>query len=137
MMPLGLLALESSAQEMSLRPGEEDARAEELSLSMPLILEGIVLGPDRAPAVGAVVVTSAGGKAVTDQDGSYRLEVHAPLEAESVQVTAVARGGAGSLAASTSVGLFAARITRVGPLVLASSTTCQPSWLPTFGGLPG
>ena len=60
-----------------------------------------------------------------------------PLEAESVQITAVGRAGR-NLLASTSVPLLApSGPMRVGPLLLAQGGTCSPSWLPTFGGQPG
>src|SRR5262245_12258619 len=69
-------------------------------------LEGFVLAPDGSPAEGAVVVSSAGGKAVTDFAGSYRLEVEVPPDATSVQLTAVSSAGR-SLVASASVALSA------------------------------
>jgi hypothetical protein len=102
-----------------------------------VVLDGIVFGPDGAPAVGAVVVSSAGGRAVTAVDGSYRFEVEVPIESQSLHVTAVGAGN-WSLLATASVGLTAApAITRVGPLVLALSGGCSPGWLPTFGQEPG
>ena len=64
-------------------------------------LEGAVSNPDGSPAEGAVVVSSAGGKAVTDSSGWYRLETDVPVDAASVQVTAV--GSAHGALASTSV----------------------------------
>src|SRR5262245_38675405 len=72
-----LLALATHARAQVAHLGEEDPRTEEPlpSQSLPFVLEGLVLEPDGAPAVGAVVVTSAGGQAVTDADGAYRLEV--------------------------------------------------------------
>jgi hypothetical protein len=103
--------------------------------SLPTVLEGRVFESNGAPAVGAVVVTSAGGRAVTGLDGRYRLEIRVPLEVESVQVTAVSDDGG---TASAAVDPFAAqRITVVGPLVLALGMGCQPRWLPTFGKDPG
>src|SRR5262245_30775662 len=81
-------------------------------------LEGFVLAPDGLPAENAVVTSSAGGQAITDAAGAYRLEVDVPLEATSVEVTAVDSAG-GNLVASTSVPLSAARpLTRVAPLPL-------------------
>ena len=60
-----------------------------------------------------------------------------PVEAESVQITAVGRAGR-NLLASTRVPLLATSgPMRVGPLLLAQGGTCSPSWLPTFGGQPG
>jgi hypothetical protein len=103
-----------------------------------LVLTGQVLRPDGAPAGGAVVVTSAGGRAVTRTDGSYEIEVELPLGAESVQVTAVAASaGGGSLVASARASLVSGGRTPVDRLVLTATASCEPSWLPTFGEVPG
>src|SRR5262245_52644964 len=100
-------------------------------------LEGLVLTPDGSPVEGAVVVSSAGGKAVTDVAGRYRLDVEVPPDATSVQVTALGKAG-GSLVASTNVLLNGAtRSARVESLSLSLVTSCSPSWQPTFGGVPG
>mgnify|MGYP001363851805 CR=1 FL=1 len=110
-----------------------DAWASESAL-VPVTFEGFVFEPDGAPAEGAVVVSSAGGKAVADRSGRFRLEARVPLDAESVQVTAVGRAGR-NLVASTSVALNAPLAqAQVGPLLLSQGGTCSPSWLPTFGG---
>jgi len=104
-------------------------------LRVPTVLEGFVLAPDGAPAEGAVVLSSAGGQAVTDHAGNFRLELSLPLDAESLQLTAVGQGGNG-LVASSRVPLTAASAwVHVGPLLL-SSTSCSPGWLPTFGSEP-
>ena len=97
------------------------------------VLHGSVLQPDGSPAVGAVVVSSAGGAAVTDAEGSYRLELQVPLAVESVQVTAVGASGRTRLA-SRSVSVLGGAGGTVGPLLLADASTCSPAWLPTFGG---
>jgi hypothetical protein len=55
---------------------------------LPMTLEGFVFGGDGRAAVGAVVVTSAGGEASTDSRGYYRLDVHAPLAADRLLLTA-------------------------------------------------
>jgi hypothetical protein len=104
--------------------------------SRPVVLEGLVVSPDGAPVEGAVVVSSAGGQAVTDRDGRYRLEVGVPLDARSLEIT-VAHSGDGNLLASARVELGAeVQAVRVAPLELAVGT-CVPDWLPTFGGQPG
>src|SRR5262245_7092171 len=104
---------------------------------LPFVFEGFVLDPDGSPAEGAVVVSSAGGKAVADGCGFYRLEAPVPLDAEQVQLTAVGRGGR-NLLASSKVGVSAAPgFARVGTLSLAQGGSCSPGWLPTFGGEPG
>ncbi len=96
-----------------------------------------MLAPDGARAEGAVVVSSAGGQAVTDGSGRFRLAVQVPRDAQSVQVTAVGRG-ATSLLGSAGVALFGpSGLFSVGSLCLAPVTRCPPSWLPTFGGQPG
>jgi hypothetical protein len=102
------------------------------------VFAGRVLFPHRASARSARVTTSAGGQASTAADGSFALEVDVPIEADSVQLTAVAGAGVGSLVASARVdSLASGRITRVGDLALAATTSCQPTWLPTFGEHPG
>jgi HYR domain-containing protein len=125
----GLLARLGSAQQLA--PG--DALGS-------LVLEGFVLEPDGDPAPGAVVVSSAGGKAVTDAAGSYRLELAWPGEAASVQVTAVGSRGTNTLASATvacgTVALGTAGALRLDPLRLTQGSSCSPSWLPTFGPDP-
>src|SRR5262245_50933155 len=72
-------------------PGREDAlvdSAGELAARMettpsetyPLVILGCVVDQDGAPCEGAVVVSSAGGRALTDARGDFRLEVDAPLD---------------------------------------------------------
>ena len=100
-------------------------------------LEGFVLAPGGSPAEGAVVVSSAGGRAVTDVAGNYRLVVEVPFDAASVQVTAVGRTGT-NLVASARVALSGATSTsRVDPLALSLGSGCPSSWIPTFGEQPG
>jgi hypothetical protein len=75
---------------------------------------------------------------VTRTDGSYEIEVELPLGAESVQVTAVAASaGGGSLVASARASLVSGGRTPVDRLVLTATASCEPSWLPTFGEVPG
>jgi hypothetical protein len=118
------------------RDGQPLGRVEE-EPRIQVTFEGIVVDPSGAPARGAVVVSSAGGRAIADRNGSYRLEVDVPADARSVQVTAVG-GASGALVGSASVDLTAgSALARVAPLELASESACQPSWLPTFGQEPG
>src|SRR6185295_9162926 len=90
---LAALALGGSASAQDLRRLEGEGAPtdvqEEVESRVPVVLEGFVSNPDGSPAEGAVVVSSAGGKAVADVRGWYQLEAPVPLEAESVQVTAV------------------------------------------------
>src|SRR5262245_45143704 len=83
---LAVLAVAARAQgSATLGPEELDGIEEP---GAHVVFEGFVFAPDGSPAQGAVVVTSAGGKAVVDASGHYRLEVRVPREAENVQVTA-------------------------------------------------
>lgn len=134
------LTLGSSALARSPIPPQHDREVEQLEIprgsnSVAFTFAGVVRSPNGRPAQGAVVVSSAGGEAITDSDGNFLLETQVPREAESVQVTAV---GGGKLLASQSVTLVPStgNVT-VAPLQLAVSTTCTPSWLPTFGEAPG
>ncbi len=121
-------------------PAAAQAEGRTTAATDPSVLFGHVHLPDGTPAAGAVVVSSAGGQAVTRTDGSFELAIEGPRDAESVQVTA-------SASALASTGILMARA-RVGPLApgrrisagrlfLAASSTCQPDWIPTFGGQPG
>ncbi len=102
------------------------------------VLVGRVVDPDGMPATGATVVTSAGGQAVTNAAGDFRLEVEVPAEAAIVRVTAVMGAGTGSLVGSASVGeLQRFGTTAAGTLMLEQGASCDPSWLPTFGEQPG
>jgi len=86
------------------------------------------------PAEGAVVVSSAGGRAVTDGTGGFRFAVYLPAGAERVQVTAVMGSGTGTLVASGLVdGLTRWGETPAGTLFLVEGGGCEPSWVPTFG----
>ena len=105
-------------------------------VSQPLIVfEGIVFDSDGAPAEGAMVVSNAGGKAVTGRNGNYRLETEVAAGAQSIWITAV--GAAGQIASRTVELLAGQQLAWVPPLELATGTSCQPSWLPTFGSVPG
>lgn len=115
------------------RGGEEPARH--------LTLEGVALGPHGAPAEGALVVTSAGGRAVAGVDGTFRLALELPAEARALDVTVALSAGAipwigHRRVDTTQVG----DVLPLGVLTLASGASCQPEWLPTFGAhddLPG
>jgi hypothetical protein len=102
-----------------------------------VVLEGSVLDPEGAPAQGALVVSSAGGRALVDASGRYRLELWLPRAAREVQVTAVGASGT-NLLSSTRVELAVPlEVVSVGPLLLSQASGCAPGWLPTFGEAPG
>ena len=96
-----------------------------------------MLDADGAPAVGVVVASSAGGRALTGRDGRYRLAVQVPLEAESVEITALADDGGGSKVHASSRASGTSSVTTVDPLVIALGADCQPRWLSAFEGHPG
>jgi hypothetical protein len=102
--------------------------------SVTHVFEGIVLGADGAPADGALVESSAGGRATTDLGGFFRLEVRVPTEVESVQLTATARDCASDVSIVAPV---APGATFVEPLVLDPSPRCRLGWLPAAPRLPG
>lgn len=119
----------------------ENIRSTRSAPSKPISIEGQVLLPDGRPAAGAVVVSSAGGLAEVGADGQYLLEVEVPLDAEAVQMSAIANGAGGSLSARRTLsvpgpggttGTIDAEV-----LYLSAGSGCSPDWLPTFGGLPG
>ena len=131
-----LLALSFTAAGAGAEPVQPARALPHDELRVPFVFEGFVAASDGSPVENAVVVSSAGGKAVTDARGWYRLEASVPAEAESVQVTAV--GGAVQGVASTRVVVAASSgRSSVEPLFLARGGSCSPEWLPTFGGHPG
>jgi len=78
---------------LATSPSPEHARTESVSSdeSPAFTFIGFVNEADGTPAEGAIVVSSAGGQAVTGAEGSFRLEVRVPSDSESIQLTAVGR----------------------------------------------
>jgi hypothetical protein len=101
---LSSVGLPSAAQD-PVRPQLREEATGECRARIPLAFEGLVL--DRAGAVvsGAVVVSSAGSRTVTDEGGFYRLLTNVPAEAEAIQVMAVG-GEDGSARSGTLRGRF-------------------------------
>src|SRR5262245_61769546 len=121
----------------SVPPLEHEAGLARLDAFVTVSFEGQVYDPDGAPAEGAVVVSGAGGSAITDARGRFRFEAQVPRGTESVQITAVGRTGS-NLLASAQVALSArSAAVDVGSLQLLQGGTCSPSWLPTFGQTQG
>jgi hypothetical protein len=105
--------------------------------SVPVVLVGRVVTPEGASAERALVTSSAGGRALTDARGAYRLELELPLDAERVQVTAVAERAGSRFVASAEIATPGSGPTSAGTLLLQAGGCCQPSWVPTFGERPG
>ena len=121
---VGLLVLGHLTQAQglpSLEPAPGIAELDDATLRQ--VVTGRVYLPDGSPAVGAVVVTSAGGQAVTGADGSFTLAVELPIDVECLEVTAVADAtGSGSLVANARIVPAAlSPASSAGSLVLALS----------------
>src|SRR5688572_25140968 len=110
------------------------------SASERRVFTGRVCLPNGSPAPGAVVVTSAGGRALTAADGSFAVEAEVPLDAVHVEVMAVASDGTepgGLVASAIAATSTSSRLASAGRLVLALPASCAPRWLPAFGEPPG
>jgi hypothetical protein len=101
--------------------------------SVPVVLEGFVLDADGTPAQGAVVTSSAGGRAITDALGRYRIEESVSVDARRVQVWAAAPDRRGWRSAS--VALPGHELVPLAPLVLGEASACQPTWTLLYGGV--
>jgi len=105
--------------------------------TMSLSVHGRVVDQDGVPHEGALVVSSAGGQAITDARGEYCLEAEVPLDAEGVQLTATAARSGMTQVASGWVAVTGSSATRAGTLFLDGVVCCQAGWEPTFGPHPG
>src|SRR5262245_41655492 len=87
-LPLGGVALAQRELSSDLDPtaasevqARNDAVAGEEAPGLEVVLDGVVFEPDGSAAQGAVVVSSAGGEALTAADGSYQFQVRVPFDA--------------------------------------------------------
>jgi hypothetical protein len=121
------------------RSADARARAAEAARETTLTtIEGSVWNQQGEFAAGAVVVTSAGGRALTDAYGSFRLEFALPLDATSVQVTAVRSAGNTSAVGTATVAIRSpGDVNWGGVLTLTQGGSCPASWLPEFGEAQG
>ena len=116
-----------------------------------VLIEGYVTTTQGLPEPNALVVTSAGGRALTDWSGGFELEVEVAASVKQLQVTAVSSGAVGMSGTKTVViaGGGALRGApgcgtggtggpiSTGAIGISPTQLCSPEWLPTFGGLPG
>ena len=67
---------------LPVKPGGmlEATEVNSVAETQTFTFEGVVLAPDGSPAGAAVVVTSAGGQAVTDPMGAFHLQVQVPVQ---------------------------------------------------------
>jgi trimeric autotransporter adhesin len=102
----------------------------------------MVVDVGGAPVEGAVVVTSEGGRGVSDVDGAVVFTVDLQSSIADLHVTAVAvidganHTGTVEVDLARTAGEFRREID-AGVILLSSDGDCQPQWLPTFGGTAG
>ena len=111
--------------------------ADELDLdpvTVPTSVEGVVLAPDGRPTAGATVVTSAGGKAVSAADGTFRLALELPLDAYEVRATALQSAGTVTVAGSARIAV-APGTSSSGAVLRLGDVDCEPRGVATFGGV--
>jgi hypothetical protein len=102
-----LMVPTSSAQKVAQRESAKGLEliGEPVELeSRSVTLECFVYLSMGIPAQGAMVLSSAGGRAMADENGSFRLVIQTPMDVENVQVTALG-GSAGKSLASQQVQL--------------------------------
>jgi len=117
--------------------GIDEARSAPMPATRPLMVRGTAFLPDGTPIESAVIVSAAGGQAVSGPDGSFALDVEVPMEAESLGVTVVASVGGVNYTASTLANIATHdRAADVGGIVLRVGGDCEPAWIPTFGAQP-
>jgi hypothetical protein len=119
---------------LALPSGAAQQRIDTLQAPVPLALEGFVLTPEGAPALGASITTSGGGQALSDGDGHYRLTVLVPAHATAIEVTAIRDG---LVAVQTVEWPGNGGDSWAAPLVLSQPLSCRPGWQRTLGGEPG
>lgn len=103
-----------------------------------MTISGIARWPDGTPIENAVIVSSAGGNAVSAPDGSFTLAVDVPEESESLGITAVATIGGVNYTASRLVEFSPGEGSiDLGGVRLDPAAECEPAWVPTFGERPG
>jgi hypothetical protein len=120
------------------RPQRPDLPERHETQTVTTRLSGTLVDPRGSPLARAVVVSSAGGQAISGADGSFRLSVMLAPSASSLRVTAASGSGQDALLASAEVVTPAAGGTlEIGTLHASLTSGCQPAWLPTFGGQPG
>ncbi|MCW5776928.1 MAG: hypothetical protein KIS87_10860 [Phycisphaeraceae bacterium] len=103
-----------------------------------IVISGIARWHDGTPVENAVIVSSAGGNAVSAPDGSFTLAVDVPGEAGSVGVTAVATLGGVNYTAGRLVECRPGEVRiDLGGIRLDPAAECEPAWVPMFGQEPG
>jgi hypothetical protein len=101
-------------------------------------IAGTVQLDDGTPVVGAVIVTPLGGQGVSSAGGAFRLSVPLARRTQNLTITAVGQVGGTTVNGTASVGAVQpGDVIDAGPMLMALGGSCDPAWLPTFGGHPG
>jgi trimeric autotransporter adhesin len=127
------------AQDRAERMAEITARSALPTAEMVrATLVGTVLDPSMQPMSGAVVVSDAGGQAVTDSHGAFELVLEWPRAATALHLTAAASQAGRTCTSTLTLTPPAHGATAIlDPIVVQEATACQPAWLPSFGEQPG
>ncbi len=112
----------------------EQVRATE---NQSVVVEGHVFNPDGSPAKSAIVLSSAGGRALTDESGEYLLALEVSSDVQRFRITGVSGKNADHIASHEISFAPGSRTIASLPLQLSQSNSCSPAWLPTFGAFPG
>lgn len=134
----------------ALGPAATAHSADHPSLDVPAVqrdveaiqiqITAMVVRGDGSPVEGAVVVSSLGGKGVSDRDGTVRFGVDVDPSLDAAHVTAVAVIDGVNYVGTVQVGLDHAgessRDVEAGVIVISADNECEPAWVPTFGGGP-
>lgn len=125
-------AISVAATQSSAAAPEEQTESSGQPRSVRVI--STVVSTNSAPISNAVVVSSLGGKGVTDERGSVGFDVALDSAVEEFQVTAVGIVGGMSAVATVRVRIpdLGSEID-TGVMALQVAGSCEPSWLPTFG----
>jgi predicted outer membrane repeat protein len=97
-------------------------------------VRGSVRGSDGTASSSAVVLSDLGGQVATDSDGAFELPLQVRPGISRLRVSAFGRDQSSTSSGQLSV-VVAPDSDRAdaGVIQLASTTQCNPAWLPTFG----
>lgn len=99
---------------------------------------GRVERADGRPVSNAVVVTELGGHSECRENGTFELRLDVPTDVRRVRITGVTSTDDGSLSGSREVAIESpSGDIDAGVILLSASQLCDPSWLPSFGGIAG
>ncbi|MBX3356321.1 MAG: hypothetical protein KF724_11565 [Phycisphaeraceae bacterium] len=101
-------------------------------------VSGRVQRTDGRPISNAVVFTEFGGHSECRTNGTFELRVDVPTGVRRVRITGVTSTDEGSLSGSRELAIEGQTgDIEAGVITLSASQLCDPSWLPSFGGIAG